>query len=72
MKKYKAYLTMEFTADVEAINEDEAREALRRAVSIDDVCGYCNGTEYSVENVKIVRYWGGGNEILKDGTVVVR
>ena len=28
MKKYKAYLTMEFTADVQASDEDSARDTL--------------------------------------------
>lgn len=71
MPKYKAYLTMEFTADVQAKDEDSAREALRRAVTFDEISGYCDGS-YDVKNIVVKRYWGGGNEILNDGTVVVR
>jgi len=72
MPKYKAFLTMEFTADTVAKSEDEAREALRRCISHEEKSGYCNGASYDVKNIEVKRYWGGGNEILDDGTVVVR
>ena len=62
MKKYKTFLTMEITADVKAKDEDSAREALRRAVSFDEISGYCNGS-YDVKNIEIKRYWGGGKEV---------
>ena len=62
MKTYKAYLTMEFTADVKAANEEEAREALRRAVEFSEISGYANGSAYDVQNIEVKRYWGGGNE----------
>lgn len=63
MKTYKVFLTMEFTADVQAANEDEARELLRRCVSCSEIRG-CNGNGvYYAKNIKVKRYWGGGNEV---------
>lgn len=70
MKKYKVYLTMEFTATVEADTEDEARDFLANAIE------YGGKKEIKglrqINNAVVKRYYGGGNEILEDGTVVVR
>lgn len=68
MPKYKAYLTMEFTADVQAIDEDSARDTLAEFIQN----GYKPFYSPAISNIKLTRYWGGGNEILDDGTVVVR
>ena len=59
MKKYKAYLTMEFTAEVEADTEDEARDILANRI---DYGGGCQSWG-RIQNAKVKRYWGGGNEI---------
>ena len=72
MKKYKAYLTMEITADVQEENEDKARDLLAKQIEFSEVRGIKNAGIYYVKNIKVKRYWGGGNEILDDGTVVVR
>lgn len=70
MKKWNVYLTMEFTATVEADTEDEARDFLANTIE------YGGKKEIKglrqINNAVVKRYWGGGNEILDDGTVVVR
>ena len=68
MKMWHVYLTMEFTATVEADTEDEARDELANRI---DYGGGCQSWG-RIQNAKVKRYWGGGNEILNDGTVVVR
>ena len=68
MKKYKAYLTMEFTADVQASDEDSARDTLAEFIQN----GYKPFYSPAISNIEVKRYWGGGNVILDDGTVVVR
>ena len=68
MKKYKAYLTMVFTADVQASDEDSARDTLAEFIQN----GYKPFYSPAISNIKLARYWGGGNEILNDGKVVVR
>ena len=68
MKMWNVYLTMEFTATVEADTEDEARDMLANRI---DYGGGCQSWG-RIQNAKVKRYWGGGNEILEDGTVVVR
>ena len=65
MKKYKAFLTMEITADVQAKDEDSAREALRRAITFNQISGYINGS-FDVKNIEVKRYWGGGKEVKDD------
>ena len=66
MKKYKAFLTMEITADVTAKDEDSTREALRRAVTFNQISGYSNGSFFDVKNIEVKRYWGGGKEMVQN------
>ena len=61
MKKYKAFLTMEFEADVETENEDEAREMLASRIKN---CG-CHSWG-RIQNAKVKRYWGGGKEMVQN------
>ena len=66
MKKYKVFLTMEFTAEVEAANiktEEQAVEFLvNRGISFED---YITPVS-SIENIELKRYWGGGKEMMQN------
>lgn len=59
MKKWKVFLTMEFTAEVEADTEDEARDELANRI---DYGGGCQSWG-RIQNAKVKRYWGGANEV---------
>ena len=61
MKKYKAFLTMEFEADVETENEDEARDMLAARITN---CG-CHSCG-RIQNAKVKRCWGGGKEMVQN------
>ena len=61
MKKWNVYLTMEFGADVETENEDEAREMLAARITN---CG-CQSWG-RIQNAKVKRYWGGGKEVRNE------
>ena len=62
MPKYKVFLTMEFTAEVEAESEDEAREILKNRVVYG--CGFESWGR--TKDIKLKRYWGGGDEVKND------
>lgn len=61
MKNWKVFLTMEFTAEVEADTEDEARDFLANAIE------YGGKKEIKglrqINNAVVKRYWGGANEV---------
>ena len=59
MKKWNVYLTMEFTATVEADTEEEARDELANRISYGGGCRSCG----LIQNAKVKRYWGGGKEV---------
>lgn len=52
MKKYKAYLTMEFTADVQASDEDSARDTLAEFIQN----GYKPFYSPAISNIEVKRY----------------
>ena len=62
MKKYKVFLTMEFTATVEADTEEEARDMLANRISYGGGCRSCG----LIQNAKVKRYWGGGKEMVQN------
>ena len=66
MKKYKAFLTMEFTADVQEENEDKARDLLAKQIQFSEVRGIKDAGIYYAKNIKIKRYWGGGKEMVQN------
>ena len=63
MKKFKAFLTVELSADVVAKDEKDAAEILRRCISCGEISGINENGVYSAKNVVVKRYWGGGNEV---------
>ena len=66
MKKYKAFLTMEITADVQEENEDKARDLLAKQIQFSEVRGIKDAGIYYAKNIKIKRYWGGGKEMVQN------
>ena len=62
MKKYKVFLTMEFTATVEADTEDEARDFLANRINYGGGCQSWG----RIQNAKVKRYWGGGKEMVQN------
>jgi len=66
MKKYKAFLTMEITADVQEENEDEARDLLAKQIKFSEVRGIKDAGIFYAKNIKIKRYWGGGKEMVQN------
>ena len=67
MKKYKVFLTMEFEADVQEENEAAARDLVARQINFSsEVCGCKEAGVYYAKNIRLKRYWGGGN-LVKDG-----
>lgn len=59
MKKYKVFLTMEFTADVEADTEEEARDMFANRIHYGGGCRSWG----KIKKAKVKRYWGGGKEV---------
>ena len=62
MPKWKVFLTMEFEAEVEADDEDSARDDLANFI----VDGYEPFHQRNIENVRLKRYWGGADEVKTD------
>ena len=59
MKTWKVFLTMEFTAEVEADTEDEARDRLFSRV----FNGYNDVKVSDIDNIEVKKWWGGANEV---------
>lgn len=59
MPKWKTFLTMEFKAEVEAENEDEARDRLFLYI----FNGYNDARQSDINNIEITKWWGFGDEV---------
>ena len=59
MPKWKVFLTMEFTADVEAETEDDARDRLYYFI----YNGFNDAYQRDIDNVEVKRWWGGADEV---------
>ena len=58
MKTWKTFLTMEFTANVEADTEEEARDRLFFHI----FNGYNDVKVNDIDNIDVKKWWGGANE----------
>ena len=59
MKTWKTFLTMEFTADVEANTEEEARDRLFFHI----FNGFNDVRVSDIDNIDVKKWWGGANEV---------
>lgn len=58
-KKWKVFLTMEVSAEVEAYTEEEARDRL-----FFHIFKGCNDVKVSdIDNIDVKKWWGGANEV---------
>ena len=62
MPTWKVFLTIEFSADVEAETEEEARDRLFFHV----YNGYNDVKVSDIDNIDVKRYWGGADEVKTD------
>ena len=59
MKTWKTFLTMEFTANVEADTEEEARDRLFFHI----FNGFNDVRVSDIDNIDVKKWWGGANKV---------